>query len=258
MIFYFVKSRKATILLSVVLTAIGFIIMLLFFRNYTKFRIAYAIVPCISVYASLYIGKLIAYKSYQEILLLLYQKLDLEKFIKELETMIQTRISKKDKCLLVLHLSNGYIAAGDFIKAKSILIEYMSIAEKCRINLEFYSNLISALIQNKEIKQADIVISDLKNAICNEKSKDKKLRLQKTLAYQQACLEVMKGSNIYCDVLEKDYLSSKSILHKLNVSRYLIMLYKTSENEEKRKQIIDYILKYGNQHYMVRKIMQRK
>ena len=153
---------------------------------------------------------------------------------------------------MIQHLSNGYIAAGDFNKAKNILMNYMPIAEKLGAGKEFSSNIISAMIQNKETKQATNAIWDLKKAVSFEKDKDKKLRLQKTLAYQQACLETIKGSNKYRDVLEKDFISSKSILHKLNVSRYLIELYKADGNEEKRKKIVDYIKENGNQHYMVK------
>lgn len=252
MIFYFKKSRKAFIIWSIILMVIGYMILPLFFKNYSSILIIYILVPVISMYISLYIGKLMSYKIFQEILLLLYEKLEVERFIIEVESMLQARISKKERCLLIQHLSNGYIAAGDFNKAKNILMDYMPIAEKLGAGKEFSSNIISAMIQNKETKQATNAIWDLKKAVSFEKDKDKKLRLQKTLAYQQACLETIKGSNKYKDVLEKDFITSKSILHKLNVSRYLIELYKADGNEEKRKKIVDYIKENGNQHYMVK------
>jgi len=252
MIFYFKKSRKAFIIWSIILMVIGYMVLPLFFKNYSSIQIIYILVPVISVYISLYIGKLMSYKIFQEILLLLYEKLEVERFIIEVESMLQAKISKKERCLLIQHLSNGYIAAGEFNKAKNILKDYMPIAEKLGAGKEFSSNIISAMIQNKETKQATIAISDLKKSVSYEKDKDKKLRLQKTLAYQQACLETIKGSNKYQGVLEKDFISSKSILHKLNVSGYLIELYKADRNEEKQKKIVDYIKENGNKHYMVK------
>lgn len=254
MIFYFKKSRRVFIIWSIILTVIGYTILLLLFKNGSNRLMAYVLVPVISVYLALYIGRLMGYKIFQESLLLLYQNMEVEKFIVELESMMKARLSKKEKCLLIQHLSNGYIAAGDFHKAKSILMDYMPLAEMLGADMEFTSNIISAMIQNGEIEQADIAISDLKQAVSHEKDKGKKMRLQKALAYQQACLETIKGSKKYCDVLENDFISSKSILHKLNVSRCLLELYKADGYQEKQKNIKDYIKENGNQYYMVKKI----
>ncbi|WP_333645620.1 hypothetical protein [Lacrimispora sp.] len=254
MIFYFKKSRKVFIIWSIILTVIGYTILPLLFKNGSNRLMAYVLVPVISVYLALYIGRLMGYKIFQESLLLLYQNMEVERFIVELESMMKARLSKKEKCLLIQHLSNGYIAAGDFHKAKSILMDYMPLAEMLGADMEFTSNIISAMIQNRETEQADIAISDLKQVVSHEKDKSKKMRLQKTLAYQQACLETIKGSKKYCDVLENDFISSKSILHKLNVSRCLLELYKADGYQEKQKNIKDYIKENGNQHYMVKKI----
>ncbi|HHV10383.1 MAG TPA: hypothetical protein GXX75_08930 [Clostridiales bacterium] len=254
MIFYFKKSRNAAIIWSILLTVIGYMILPLLINNNAIPQLAYILVPVIAVYIALYIGKVVSYRKYQEVLLLLYGSLEVGKFILEGEKMLQARISKKEKCLLALHLSNGYLAAGAFDKAKDILNQNMPLAKRFGSSMEFSSNLIAALIQNNEIKAASGAISDLKQTVSTEKNKDRKLRLQKTLAYQLACLETAKGSNGYLDVLEKDYLSSKSILHKINVSRYLVELYQRTGKKEKGKQLIDYVLEHGNQHFLVKNI----
>lgn len=252
MFFYFKKSRMVFIIGSILLMAVGYMILTLFFKNNSNIQIAYILIPAISVYIALYTGRLIGYRIFQEKLLLLYQDLEVERFIMEMEGMIQAGISKKEKCLLVQHLSNGYIAAGDFHKAKSILMDYMPVAKRFGAEKEFASNIISAMIQNKETEQAAAAISDLKQEVGFEKDKAKKLKLLKTLAYQQACLETVKGSRKYCEALENDFISSKSILHKLNVSRYLMELYQTGGYKEKQKKIMDYVKENGNQHYMAR------
>lgn len=254
MIFHFKKSKKATIIGSIILTVIGYVILYLFFKDKEKLQIAYILVPVISVYISVYIGKVMAYKSYQEVLLLLYEKLDIAGFILEGEKLFQARISNKEKGLLALHLSNGYIAAGEFEKAKNILSQNKILAKQFSLEMEFSSNIIAAFIQNHEIKEAEDGILDLKKAVSGEKDKEKKIKIQKTLAYQQACLETVKGSNSYLNVLEKDYCSSKSVLHKISVSRYLLELYQRMENKEKRKQVMDYVLEHGNKHYLVKNI----
>ncbi len=254
MIFYFKKSRNAAIIWSIILTVAGYMIWTLLFENNIKPQMAYLLVPVISVYIAFYIGKVVSYKKYQEVLLLLYGSLEVDRFILEGEKLLQARISKKEKCLLALHLSNGYLAAGAFDRAKDILNQNMPLAKRFGSSMEFSSNLIAALIQSNEIKAASAAISDLKQAVSTENNKDKKLRLQKTLAYQQACLETAKGNNEYLDVLEKDYLSSKSILHKINVSRYLVELYQRTGKKEEGKQVIDYVLEHGNQHFLVRNI----
>lgn len=257
MVFYFKKSRNTTLILTTILILAGYVILHLFSKELSKQRYTYILIPVISIYISLYISKLIAYKLHQEVLLLLYKDLDINKFITEAEKINNLRLSKKEKCSFVLHLSNGYMAAGEFNKARNILLEYMPLAKKVGANLEFSSNIISALIQGGELKEADADIRELKREVglIKDKGKNKdniyKTRLQKTLAYQQACLETLKGSTKYKEILEKDYLSSKSIYHKINVSRYLIETYHKSGDIKKIKEIVKDVFEYGNQHYLL-------
>lgn len=71
------------------------------------------VAAALAVNVCLYIAKIIAVRRYQEILLLLYEKLDPEAFLAQALPLLDRKAGTVDRVTHAAHVANGYLAKGD-------------------------------------------------------------------------------------------------------------------------------------------------
>lgn len=202
-----------------------------------------AVIVIVNVF--IYIARIFALRKYQEILLELYEGLEMKSFLKKAEPLLDRKAGVKEAVTHAVHVANAYLALGD-ADAAAVLLRRQQIPEKMmELKGTVYANLGSAYLQMGDVRNAEEMIRKLKEITKNtDCAKDFRKKANYTLAYQQACLASLLGEEGKKEIVEKNYENARQSLHKLNTGIFLIKLYKSTGEIRKMEEIrkdIDFI-----------------
>ena len=180
------------------------------------------VAAALAVNVCLYIAKIISVRRYQEILLLLYEKLDPEAFLAQALPLLDRKAGTVDRVTHAAHVANGYLAKGDPDAAIALLKRQQVPEQAAALRGLVASNLGTACLQKGDRTGAVAALEELKQVVCSRHCKEKfREKARRIIAYQQLCLDVLDGKRGGLKELEKDYESTKSPFHKLSAGRFL-------------------------------------
>ena len=180
------------------------------------------VAAALAVNVCLYIAKIIAVRRYQEILLLLYEKLDPEAFLAQALPLLDRKAGTVDRVTHAAHVANGYLAKGDPDAAIALLKRQQVPEQAAALRGLVASNLGTACLQKGDRTGAVAALEELKQVVCSRHCKEKfREKARRIIAYQQICLDVLNGKRGGLKELEQDYENTKSPFHKLSVGRFL-------------------------------------
>lgn len=186
----------------------------------------------------LYIAKIVAVRRYQEILLLLYEKLDPEAFLAQALPILDRKAKTADRVTHAAHVANGYLAQGEADLAIALLKRQQVPDQAAALRGLIASNLGTACLQKGDRAGASAALKELKQVVaspnCKEKFREKARRI---IAYQQICLDILNGKTGGIKALEQDYETAKSPFHKMNAGMFLAGAYERMGEREKGEQM---------------------
>ena len=230
MIGFFKASRMTAIWGSAAGALAGAAAVWLLYPGGTDAKAVAALVTAaLAVNVFLYIAKIIAVRSYQEMLLLLYEKLDAEAFLARALPLLDRRIKTADRVTHAAHVANGYLARGEADAAIALLKAQEVPEQAAALRGLVASNLGTAYLQKGDRAGAAAALKELKAAIASPSCKEKfRQKARRIIAYQQICLDVLNGKTGGLKALEQDYEITKSPFHKMNAGRFLSRAYELS------------------------------
>lgn len=239
MIRYFKESRRTAVLGSVLGAAVCAAAAWFLYTGEMSTRIILVVVAAaMAVNVAVYVAKLIATRRYQEILLLLYEKMEPRAFLDAALPILDVKAGTADRVTHAAHVANGYLALGMAGEAADLL-ERQQVPDQARaLKGLIYSNLGTAYLQMEDRQRAAGALEGLRAVAADPKCKEKfRQKARHIIAYQQLCLEVLDGKNTPRQALEKDYETSKSNLHKANAAMFLMKIYRRTGEREKAEQM---------------------
>jgi tetratricopeptide (TPR) repeat protein len=180
------------------------------------------LVAILSVNIVVILARIIALGSYQEVLLLLYEKLDAEAFLKEALPMLEMRTELSQKVNHAVHIANAYMVQEKLDMAIELLQSQQVPDSAYDLRGLIAANLGTAYLLKEDIRHAKESIDQMKRLSLERKCKTEfKKKSKHIIAYQQICIGILEGDNRAREILEKDYQSTTSLLHKRNVEFFL-------------------------------------
>lgn len=240
MIRYFKESRRTAVFGSVFGAVVCAAAAWFLYTGEMSTRIILmAAAALLAVNVAVYAAKLTAVRRYQEILLLLYEKMEPQAFLDAALPILDIKAGTADRVTHAAHVANGYLALGK-AKEAAELLERQQVPEQARaLKGLVYANLGTAYLQMEDRQKAAGALTGLRAVAADPKCKEKfRQKARHIIAYQQLCLEVLDGKNSPRQALEKDYESSRSPFHKANAACFLKKIYERTGEREKAERFI--------------------
>lgn len=208
---------------------------------------------------AVYAARTIAIREYQTCLLYLYEKLDPQKMLNALLPLQSKKIDASSRCTMLVHIANGYLYSGQPTQALEVL-KSVKVPEKAsEMRGLILGNQATCYLLLGNAERAQIAMYELKQLIAKKSCKKEfSLKARRTLAYLQMCLNILMENKADLKVLENDFQTSHSPLHKLDVQYYLAMIYCQSGTVEQYESSRAYILKNAGQTYYAQLVQQLK
>lgn len=243
----FRQSRRAMVIapLSGVVLGLAAGAYLYYVKGMPQVRalLAVPVILAVSLLIGKYVSRLVATREYQLLMSLLYADLQPEKFIEAVEPLANAKTDPVTKTTTMAHLANGYAAAGRFEEAHRILEHTELPDEAVALRGLLLNNLISCLLLEGKQQKARSTQTALRNLLLDERcSRDFKEKVQRSLAYQDICLNIYKARPADIAALECDFDSSRNELHKLEVKLYLAIAYRQKGDQERFHEAQDYVI----------------
>lgn len=243
MIGFFSQSRRIAIIGSIIGAALGACAVWILYDGQWTAKIMLMILAAALIMNSfIYIARIVALRKYQELLLDLYEKMEIQDFLEEAEPLLDKKANVKDSVTHAVHVANAYLAQGD-ARAAVRLLERQQIPEQAlELRGMVYSNLASAYLQLGEAENAENAMGQLRRIIGDPKCKKEfRQKAERTIAYQQICLDSLSGKKGKMEIIEQDYEKARRSLHKLNAGRFLVGLYRQRNEVKKMKEMEAYL-----------------
>lgn len=239
MIGFFKESRRTAVFGSVLGAVVCAAAAWFLYSGEMSTRIILMVVAAaLAVNVAVYAAKLIAMRRYQEILLLLYEKMEPQAFLDAALPILDAKAGTADRVTHAAHVANGYLALGKAGEAADLL-ERQQVPDQARaLKGLVYSNLGTAYLLMEDRQKAAGALEGLRSVAADPKCKEKfRQKARHIIAYQQLCLDVLDGKNSPKQALEKDFETSRSPLHKANAAVFLRKIYGRTGEWEKAERV---------------------
>lgn len=195
---------------------------------------------------AVYLARMIAAREYQSRLLLLYEQLDPQAFLKAVEPLQKAALDQSSKCNLLVHMANGWLYAGNTEKALEIL-DGISLPDKALSARGLVlSNQAACWLAQGNADKAQFCMDQLKTLLaskeCDKAFADK---ARHGLAYLQICMDLRRGKRVERAVLEKDFSTSRSPFHRLDVQYRIALSARKAGDKACFEQAREYVLQHG-------------
>ncbi len=254
MIGYFKKSRILAWAGGVLSAIGGFLAAFVLLANRLSGiqRIgASVLVSFFAVNAVLCIARLVAVREYQDRLCLLYTDLNPSSFLDVLLPLSKIKTDIVSHTTTLVHIANGYLAAGEFQKAQGILQSIVLPDKAVELRGRVLSNLIACCLQQANGKMAEKTMSELKQLLRDKRCKPEfAKKARHALGYQTICLNILLGRETDASVLEQDFKSSKNALHRVHIKLQLARIYCRRGELNEFKAARTYVLDHGEHLYL--------
>lgn len=242
----FKKSRRAVVksLLAGLVLGVLAVFYMYCVRHAGLLRsmVPFPVILLVSFFIGRYMARLLAVREYQEVMALLYEKLQAEEFVRTVESLLKTPMEPVAKTTTLAHLANGYAALGRFEDAHRILEQTELPDEAVALRGLLLSNLVSCLLLEGRQQEAKRRQAELRTLLddgrCKEEFREK---ARSALAYQDICLNIYKGRASDLAALEQDFQTSRNELHRLEVKWYLAVAYRHKGDRERFAEAREYV-----------------
>ncbi len=250
MIRFFPKSRRLLWIFGMVLGGCGGLIG--WFLAYGRIaglggRAAVtALTAFLGVSLAVYAARFVAMREYQGRLLYLYEELDPRKFLEVLLPLCQIPMNASARGTLLLHIANGYLYSGEVSKALDTLTNIETPESEVELPGMILSNQISFYLASGQLNQAEELLRQLHRLIeQKECTKEFSQRMRRAIAYQNLGLAIQKGEKIDVSILERDFSTSHSPLHKLDVQYQIALFHWKQGQKEPYRAAREYVYAKG-------------
>ena len=195
---------------------------------------------------AVYLARMIAAREYQNRLLLLYEQLDPQAFLEAMEPLETVSLDQASRCTLLSHIANGLLYAGNTQKALEIL-EGISLPSKAlSARGLILSNQAACWLVQGNPDQAQVCMDHLKMLLAN-KDCDKAFadKARHGLAYLQICMDLRRGKRVDLAILEKDFLTSRSPFHRLDVQYRIALSARKAGDTARFEKAKEYVRQHG-------------
>lgn len=243
MIDFFPKSRHIAVAGSIIGSILGVCAVWILYDGQLSTKLVIMLLAVVIIVNSfIYIAQIAALRNYQELLLELYEKMEIKSFLEKAVPLLEKRASVKDSVTHAVHVANAYLAEGD-AQAAVDLLEAQRVPERAlELRGTVYSNLGSAYLQLGDTERAEHTLKQLLQIVRNPKCKKEfRQKAERIIAYQQVCLDSLRGKKEKIEMIEKDYENTSQSLHKLNAGIFLMKLYQQTGEIKKLEEITKYI-----------------
>lgn len=250
---YFNKSRMTARVGGAISAAAGFSAAFFLLAGrlsvFQRFAVSFA-VSFAAVNTVLYIARLVAIREYQDRLCRLYNDLNPTDFLDGMLPLTEIKTDISTHTITLVHIANGYLASGKSEKAQTLLRSIALPDHAVELRGLVLSNLVSCCLQQEDCGTAQKIMNELKLLITDKRCKPRmSKKIRHALAYQTICMHVLQGNNSDCGRLEKDFMSSRNPLHRVNVQLQLARIYLRLGDLNKFDDARQYILEHGKHMY---------
>lgn len=205
-----------------------------------------AVAAFVGINIAIYLARMVATRNYQSRLLLLYEDLDPEAFLKATEPLKNMPMNPSVRCTLLVHLANGWLYAGKADRALEILndikVPKKALASKGLI----LSNQATCWLAENKPEKAQQCMEELKRLVKDKTcSKEFSTKARHTLSYLQVCLDICRGKRVDVRILEQDFEKSRLPFHRLDVQYRIAMVARKNGDAVRFKKAQDYIREKG-------------
>lgn len=250
MISFFPKSRRMAWMLGTAFGICGGLLGWLLAQGRIAglggMAVAAALTAFLGVSLAVYATRIAATKEYQNRLLYLYEELDPQKFLEALLPLRRAKMVPSMRGTLMTHIANGYLYGGEIQKALEALDE-IEVPEKAVGLLGMVlSNKVSCCLMGGQLDMAEELLRQLQQLIGRKKCTEEfRQKVRHAIAYQELGLAIRRGKNIDVSVLEHDFSTSRSPLHKLDVQYQIALFHQGHGRKELYQAAKEYVCTHG-------------
>lgn len=205
-----------------------------------------ALAAFVGVNIALYLARMIATREYQSRLLLLYEQLDPKAFLAAAEPLKNAPMNAGPRSTLLVHLANGWLYAGQPDRALEILNEIPTSPKTPETKGLVLGNQATCWLAQGNPDKAQSCMDELRRLVDSGAcGKDFSAKARHTLAYLELCLAIHRGKRVNLQALEKDFETSRSPFHKLDVQYRLALAARRCGDAERCARAQEYVSNFG-------------
>lgn len=216
-----------------------------------------ALAAFVGVNIMLYTARLAAMKEYNERLLLLYEKLDPQRFLQEVLPLREKKMNASSRCELLVHIANGRLYAGQPEKALELLDEVEPPENALEMRGLVLGNKATCYLAQGNPDRAQKAMDELlRIAGAPACKKEFAQKARHTLGYLQLCMNVQRGRSVDPAPLEKDLEGGGTPLHRLDVQYRLAQIYRRRGDTAAMERMREALLREGGKTCFVQLAQQ--
>lgn len=227
------KRLRLFALLSILLIAVIAALILL---NPAANPVVWIILGVFGVLALLVSESNAAMQDHQRELARLYNQLDAEGFVRDYSRHLQNKTFTQDTAVMVrMHLSNAYVALGEFDKAAEVLTSFTLKEEKKEektllLRFAMSSNLCYIAEQKEDIAEAQRRLDDLLQLKARleklQEGKPAQKRMSFSTDLNEQCLRLLKDGHADIELLKNTVQAgNREVLPRVTTSLWIARAY---------------------------------
>ena len=229
--------------------------------------ILYPTVPTIVVLLAAVLGTLFfifiqymnAVTAHNRLLNVLYNEMDVDRFLKQYEPLLNVRVKNNQLYLMVrLHLSNAYVAQGRFEDAMALL-QATEVKQDKPDKMELTrfaiaSNLCYCAEQMNDLDAAqthlDALLKSKKALEDLQKNKPEKKRMTFSTALNEQCMQFLKTGKADIEFLRNQVQANNNQqLHRVTTSLWIARAYLAENNRREAEKLLKRIVELAPSLY---------